>query len=279
MRLKAPAKINLALDITGIRDNGYHEVDMIMQTVKLADEITLTPTIRDGLTCTNPDVPCDDTNLCLKALNLLRTVSSHEEKMQIDIIKNIPMAAGLAGGSADAAAVLVGLNEMWGLGYSREKLMEIGVRLGADVPYCILQQTARAQGIGEVLTPIKSRLKTKVFLVTPNVAVATPLVYKKRDATEITHHPRVEMAIEALECGSLPNLFDNWGNVLQEVVLREFPVVSEVFKAMFESGMKYCLMSGSGPSVFALDPSEEAIEQFNLRKPQEWFATVTEFTD
>lgn len=271
----APAKINLALDVLAKRPDGYHEVDMIMQSLELADRITLSPHDRIELSCTKPKVPHDRRNLAWRAVEVLWEATGEKQGVLIRIEKNIPMAAGLAGGSSDAAAVLLGLNELWHLNISQKELMKIGLKLGADVPFCILQQTARAEGIGERLTPIGSRLDGEVLIVTPDFEVATKWVYQHLKTETINKHPRIPEAIEAVEAGDLELLATVWGNVLEEIVFKEFPAVFQIKQKMSECGLKYIRMSGSGPTLFALAPPRPAVEKFLATAPQQWFSCLT----
>lgn len=277
LKLLAPAKINLALDVLSRRNDGYHDVDMIMQSLTLTDEIGLESAIQIELSCQNPQVPLNRQNLAWKAAELLQQKYEVKQGVKITIHKNIPVAAGLAGGSTDAAAVLIGLNQLWDLRLSKEELMKLGMQLGADVPFCILQQTARAQGIGEILTPLKSGLDCRVLLVTPNIAVSTPFVYQKLVVAEIKKHPSISQVITALEQGDLDRLVAHWGNVLEEVVLPRYPQVKQLKEVLKRYGATHCLMSGSGPSVFALNPPEESIEGIYRELPPEWFRCVCRF--
>lgn len=277
MIIHAPAKINLALDVISKRPDGYHQVDMVMQSIELADQLTLEPAANIELSCDNPEIPKNETNLAWRAACLLQDLNGISKGVKIIINKNIPLAAGLAGGSADAAAVLIGLNELWDLGYSQLELMKLGLRLGADVPFCIMQGTARAGGIGEQLTQIDNRVKCKVLLVTPNIQVSTPVVYQKLQIDEIQYHPQISAVIAALESGDYNKFYANWGNVLEEVVLRENSLVAQVKMYFNRFGLKYCLMSGSGPTVFALDPPVETIGPFLAGLPSKWFGCLTGF--
>ncbi|NLW48956.1 MAG: 4-(cytidine 5'-diphospho)-2-C-methyl-D-erythritol kinase [Firmicutes bacterium] len=277
MIISAPAKINLALDVIARRPDGYHQVDMVMQTIELADFLTLEPAVKIELNCNMPGVPLDERNLAWRAARLIQEISGVSKGVKINISKKIPVAAGLAGGSADAAAVLIGVNNLWELGLSKSELMELGVRLGADVPFCIMRGTARARGIGEELTPVKTALKSKVLLVTPKVPIATGLIYQKLKVDEIRDHPNIPGVVTALEIGDLKRLFDIWGNVLETVVLKENPLVLQVKDYFKRFGLNYTLMSGSGPTVFTLDPPPEIVEPFLGGLPLEWFGCLTEF--
>lgn len=277
MQLLAPAKINLALDVISRRPDGYHQVDMIMQSVELADLLTLEPAAAIELSCNRDNLPTDGRNLVWRAARLLQEVTGITRGVKITLEKRIPVAAGLGGGSADAAAALIGLNELWGLGLSQAELLQIGVRLGADVPFCIMKGTARARGIGEELTPINSRLNCRVLLVTPDIPVSTASVYQKLRLDKISRRPRIDSIVAALKDGDLHRLFKSWGNVLEEVVLRENALVRSVKSYFKRFGLEDCLMSGSGPSVFTLDPPREIVEPFLKELPANWFGCLTRF--
>lgn len=277
MQILAPAKINLALDVIARRADGYHQVDMVMQSIELSDEITLEAAAGIELSCNRPELPVDERNLAWRAARLLQEISGVFSGVKIEITKKIPIAAGLAGGSADAAAVLIGLNSLWNLGLSRRELMKIGVRLGADVPFCIMKGTARAEGIGEELTPVNSSLKSDVLLVTPDIQVSTAMVYRKLRIGAIKSRPQIASVIAALEAGDRKALLGAWGNVLEPVVLNENSLVAQVKSYFNGFGITNCLMSGSGPSVFVLDPPEEIIGPFLAGLPSGWFGCLTRF--
>lgn len=279
MQILAPAKINLALDVIARRADGYHQVDMVMQSIELSDLITLEDAAEIELSCNRPELPVDERNLAWRAVRLLQEVAGVFSGVKIKIDKKIPIAAGLAGGSTDAAAVLIGLNKLWKLGLSQLELRKIGVKLGADVPFCIMGGTARAQGIGEELTRVNSKLQSDVLLITPNSPVSTALIYQKLKVENIKKHPQISVIINALEAGDREALFGTWGNVLETVVLNESSLVAEV-KSYFNSfGIGNCLMSGSGPSVFALDPPREIIKPFLTGLPSGWFGCITRFSN
>lgn len=278
MIINAPAKINLALDVLADRPDGYHEVDMVMQNIALADEIFFEPGEEIELTCSNPDIPTDKHNLAWRAADLIRRETGCLKGIKIHIEKRIPVAAGLAGGSTDAAAVLIGLNQLWKLGLSQKELMNFGVKLGADVPFCILRQTSRAEGIGEKLSTIDSKLHCNVLLITPDVPVSTALVYQSIITPEIKKHPNINEVITALETGDIDRLTKHWGNVLEEVVLKKFPMVAELKESLIcKFGLNRVLMSGSGPSVFALEPDLKIVDQIRTSLPSTWFCSMTHF--
>lgn len=277
LNLLAPAKINLALNVISRRPDGYHEVDMIMQTIDLADRLSFVNHPQLKVTCTNRRLPVDSSNLVWKAAALLKEGMGFSGGAKIHITKKIPIAAGLAGGSSDAATALMGLNRLWGLGLTQNQLMAIGVKLGADVPFCIRQGTARAQGIGEQLTGINTKLAPELLLVTPDIQVSTQLIYQRLQLDQLKIRPRIEPAIAALESGDLDKLHSSWGNVLEAVAVKEFPIILQVKEYFRKFGLSINLMSGSGPTVFALNPPRELITSFINGLPWGWFGCITRF--
>lgn len=281
--IQAPAKINLALDVLAKRSDGYHEVDMIMQTITLADQLSF-ELIRDSkieLLTNTGLVPDDQRNLVWKAVQLIRRETGYSGGVRIRLNKRIPVAAGLAGGSSDAAATLKALNYLWKLGLSLEQLLELGARLGADVPFCILQGTARCRGIGEKLSPIRRpRGSTpRVLLVNPGIAVPTALIYQRLELERIKQHPAVNEAVAALEQDDWRRLEASWGNLLETVTCNEFPVVQRVKEYFRDFRLIHNLMSGSGPSVFALNPPEAIIRPFLEGLPAGWSGYLADFID
>jgi len=272
----APAKINLSLDVLFKRADGYHEVDMVMQSLELADCLTFKEASEVKLTCNRLDLPIDHQNIIWRAIKLLQEELQISKGIEIHLEKKIPMAAGLAGGSTDAAITLMALNEIWSLGLSQTQLLAFGLKLGADVPFCIMQGTARARGIGEKLQSLPLASELEVLLVTPNVSVATPVVYQGLCLAKIKRRPKTEAVINALSTGETIKIIEHWGNVLEEPALEKFPVINEV-KALFEKFGLSSLMSGSGPTVFALAPSREKALLFLESVPSEWFACLTKF--
>ncbi len=275
--LFAPAKINLALDVLYKRPDGYHEIDSVMQTISLADQLTFENSDTIELSTNVKNLPVDQGNLAWKAVNLLLQETGINKGIKIHITKKIPIAAGLAGGSTDAAGVLIALNHLWGLGLSIDELMLLGVKLGADVPFCIQKGTARARGIGENLTGINSNLKCNLLVVTPNINVSTALAYSKIQPESITRRPQMEEVITALETGNIQELSHNWGNVFEETVLADYPEVVKVKNILNKFGLNINLMSGSGPTVFALNPPTNMVKQFLRELPSEWFGCLAYF--
>ena len=255
INLKALAKINLGLDVTGIRDDGYHEVSMIMQTINLYDRVTLKKAKADGVFLeTNVKyLPVGPKNLCCRAAQLLIDEFKLEPGVKIKLDKHIPVAAGMAGGSTDAAAVLYGMNKLYDLGLTRQQLMERGVKIGADVPYCLLRGTALAEGIGEKLTPITPMMKCFVLVAKPPVDVSTKQVYTALDAKfDSVKHPDITALIRDIESADLKSLCSHLGNVLAEVTILLHPEIAKIKELMLKGGAAGSMMSGSGPTVFGL---------------------------
>ena len=254
IELKALAKINLGLDVLGRRENGYHDVRMIMQSIYLYDDVKIELTAKPGIEVrTNLYfLPIDENNIAYKAAALLIDEFEIREGVIITLDKHIPVAAGMAGGSSNAAAVLFGMNRMFGLGLSKKGLMERGVKLGADVPYCIMRGTVLAEGIGEELTVLPAMPKCTVLVAKPAISVSTKVVYEALDAKEILKHPDIDALIDGLEKGSLPDIAAAMGNVLEDVTIPLYPVIEDIKKEMNAAGALNAMMSGSGPTVFGL---------------------------
>ena len=254
LELKALAKINLGLDVLGVRDNGYHDVRMVMQTIYLHDNVTIQKTGTPGITVkTNLSfLPTNENNIAYKAAKLLIDEFQLEGGVEIVLDKHIPVAAGLAGGSSNAAAVLVGMNKLFQLNLSEEELMKRGVQLGADVPYCIMRGTALAEGIGEVLTPLAPLPKCYILVAKPPINVSTKVVYEKLDSHEIEVHPDIDGILEGLDCGDLKKIADCMGNVLEKVTIEDYPIIEDIKNVMKENGAMNAMMSGSGPTFFGI---------------------------
>ena len=254
LELKALGKINLGLDVLGRRENGYHDVRMVMQTVYLYDRIIMkkskTPGIR--LETNLYYLPVNENNLAYQAAQMLMDEFHMEEGVSIQLDKHIPVAAGMAGGSSNAAAVLFGMNRMFSLGLSQKELMERGVKLGADVPYCIMRGTVLAEGIGEILTPLSPMPKCYVLIAKPAISVSTKMVYEKLDALEITEHPDIDGILNGLARKNIHKVAECMGNVLEQVTIPVYPVIEQIKNVMKEGGAMNAMMSGSGPTVFGL---------------------------
>lgn len=272
IKLRALAKINLGLDVTGCREDGYHEVKMVMQTIFLYDRIFLRITKKPGIEIvTNlPYLPVNENNLAYKAAKLLLDEFDLKTGVKIEIQKYIPVAAGMAGGSTDAAAVLYGMNKLLKLKLSTQALMERGVKLGADVPYCIMRGTALAEGIGEKLTPLPSMPPCTILIAKPPVSVSTKYVYDNLILDEHTNHPNIDILLADLERGDLNGLSGHMGNLLESVTVEKFPVILEIEQVMRQNGAINAMMSGSGPTVFGIyDNKESAKNAFKeIRKKQ-----------
>ena len=265
IQLKALAKINLGLDVLRRREDGYHEVKMIMQTIGLHDDLEIRKTKTPGIQVkTNLYyLPTNENNLVYKAAKLLMDEFQIQDGVSIQLKKRIPVAAGMAGGSSDGAAVLWGINQMYGLGLSMQALMERGVRLGADVPYCIQRGTALAEGIGEKLSVLPPMPKCTILIAKPGISVSTKFVYENLPANDLTpeQHPDVDSMIEAMRQKDLRLLCSRLGNVLETVTIPAYPVINEIKRTMIDNGAIGSMMSGSGPTVFGIFDSPAAAKQ------------------
>ena len=265
IQLKALAKINLGLDVLRRREDGYHEVKMIMQTIGLHDDLEIRKTKTPGIQVkTNLYyLPTNENNLVYKAAKLLMDEFQIQDGVSIQLKKRIPVAAGMAGGSSDGAAVLWGINQMYGLGLSMQALMERGVRLGADVPYCIMRGTALSEGIGEILTPLPPMPKCTILIAKPGISVSTKFVYENLHANDLKpeQHPDVDSMIEAMRQKDLGLLCSRMGNVLETVTIPAYPVINEIKRTMMDNGAIGSMMSGSGPTVFGIFDSPVAAKQ------------------
>ena len=261
--LKALAKINLGLDVTGEREDGYHDVRMIMQSIHLYDrvEIRRTRSPKIHLDVNLYYLPIDENNLVYQAAQLMKEKYKIRDGVRITLSKFIPVAAGLAGGSSDAAAVLVGMNRLFKLGLRQEELIETGKVLGADVPFCIMRGTVLAEGIGEILTPLPQMPRCPVLIAKPGVSVSTKEVYKNLRLYEGIKHPDIDAQIEAVKAHDLKGIADSMGNILETVTIPKYPVIKDIKKIMRENGALNAMMSGSGPTVFGLFPNEKEIQK------------------
>lgn len=265
MQLKALAKINLGLDVLRRREDGYHEVRMIMQTVHIFDQLQLEKKRDTGISVrTNLYyLPENENNLVYKAAKLLWDEFGLPGGISIQLKKYIPVAAGMAGGSSDAAAVLFGMNRMYDLGLSMEELMQRGVKIGADVPYCIMRGTALAEGIGEVLSPLPPLPPCTILVAKPGIGVSTRFVFENLKANELESHPDIDGMLEALKNQDLKALAGHMtlGNVLETVTIPAYPVIRKLKDAMIRGGALATLMSGSGPTVFGIFDSRQAAKR------------------
>lgn len=262
MKLRAYAKINLGLDVLRRREDGYHDVKMIMQTIQMYDMLEMEKSEKPGihLTTNLSYIPVNENNLVYKAAKLLMNQYGIEEGITINLNKFIPVAAGMAGGSSDAAATLVGVNKMFQLGLTRQQLMELGVKIGADVPYCVMRGTALAEGIGEKLTVLPPMPPCYVLIGKPGISVSTKFVYTNLNLGPDTHHPDIDGMIQALEKRDLYGITDRMENVLEKVTIPEYPVIETIKNHMKAHGAVNAMMSGSGPTVFGIFDDKEKAE-------------------
>lgn len=263
IKLKAYAKINLGLDVVKKREDGYHEVRMIMQTISLHDKLTIKVTDHPSIRMnTNlPYLPNDDNNIVYKAASLLKTEFGIKQGVYINLEKKIPVSAGLAGGSSDAAATLHGMNRLFHLNLSKEELMKFGLKLGADVPYCIMRGTALSEGIGEILTPLPPFPKCYVLIVKPPINVSTKYVYENLKIDDSILHPDIDGIIRYIKEENLLETVKLFGNVLETVTQRDYPIIKNIKDTMLEFGALTSLMSGSGPTVFGIFDDKKKVEK------------------
>ena len=261
--LKALAKINLGLDVVRRREDGYHEVRMIMQTIQLYDRLDIKRTQEPGIQIqTNLSfLPVNENNLIYKAAKLLMDEFSITDGVSVKLDKRIPVAAGMAGGSTDAAAMLIGVNRLFSLGLTKRELMERGVQIGADVPYCIMRGTALAEGIGEALSPLPPMVKCPVLIAKPAISVSTKFVYQNLKLDDTTIHPDIDRLIDDIKAKNLHDIAAHMGNVLETVTIPNYPVIDEIKKHMLSNGAVGAMMSGSGPTVFGLFDDEDTAKK------------------
>ena len=254
MQLRAMAKINLGLDVVRKREDGYHEVRMIMQTIRMFDRVTVyripEPEIR--ISSNLHFLPVNENNIAYKAARMMLESQPVRGGVSISLQKRIPVAAGMAGGSADAAAVLYAMNRIFYMGYTLEELMDFGLRLGADVPYCLMRGTALAEGIGEELTRLPACPPCYVGIAKPAISVSTRFVYENLRLDETTRHPDIYGLADAICRQDLYGMLPYMGNVLESVTIPAYPIIGEIKERFMENGALISLMSGSGPTVFAL---------------------------
>lgn len=259
---KAYAKINIGLDVLRRREDGYHELKMIMQTVDICDDLVFEKAAQPGIVIRtdHEELPVDGNNLIYKAADLLFREKGITEGVQITLTKRIPIAAGMAGGSSDAAATMHGVNELFGMGYSIQELQELGVKLGADIPYCLVGGTMLSEGIGEILTPLPAPPDCFLVVAKPDINVSTAFVYGNLHANRLTYHPDIDGMVRALQIGNLRGITDRLGNVLETVTIKEYPIIEEIKELMRSMGAENTLMSGSGPSVFGIYTDRKTAE-------------------
>ena len=260
--IKAMAKVNLGLDVLRRRENGYHDVKMVMQTVNLYDTLTLSK-IDEGIVITTNtgELPLNEDNLIYKAAKLLLEYVDKKAGVSIHLDKRIPIAAGMAGGSTDAASTLLGINELYNLDLTKEELAEVGVKIGADVPYCIYGGTYLSEGIGEVLTKLPDAPDCYVVIAKPGIGVSTKYVYENLHIETVEKHPDIDGMIDAIKTGSLDGVTEKMENVLETVTIKRYPEIETMKKCLLENGAENALMSGSGPTVFGIFKEEKIAKQ------------------
>ncbi|MCQ2491958.1 MAG: 4-(cytidine 5'-diphospho)-2-C-methyl-D-erythritol kinase [Lachnospiraceae bacterium] len=263
LQLRGYGKINLGLDVVRKREDGYHELRMIMQTVELYDVITMKVIPEDEirLSVNLSFLPTNKNNLIYKAAELLKNEFNIKEGVEISLEKKIPVAAGMAGGSTDCAATLVGMNRLFNLKLSKKQLMEYGVTLGADVPYCVMRGTALSEGIGEILTPLPPMPDCYILLAKPGISVSTKYVYQNLRANELEHHPDIDGIVDAIKNDDLQGICDRLENVLETVTCKDYPMIEEIKQYMRDAGAINSLMSGSGPTIFGIFDDKETAKK------------------
>lgn len=260
MKKKAYAKINLVLDVVNKRSDGYHNVNMIMQSIGLYDIIYVEKSLNSIEISGTGNVPYDKTNLAYRAAKLFFDVTGYRTGAKIHIIKNIPVCAGMAGGSSDAAAVMAALNELYGKPLNTRRLMKISSKLGADVPYCIKGGTASAEGIGDIIKPLKSIKKTNVVVIKPPINISTPWAYSSLELDTL-YHPDADSAKKAIEDGDMKALYSLMGNSFEKSIFEAYPEIKEIKDTLKDMGADASLMSGSGSAVFGLFENEEKAQK------------------
>lgn len=257
LKINAYAKINLTLKVLGKREDGYHELETVMQTIALHDVLTLTE-CKDNIKLTVEGMaPVGEDNLVYRAAKLIQKQCGCQKGVQINLVKNIPMEAGLAGGSTDAAATLIGLNKLWKLELNLNELLRLGEKLGADVPFCLYRGTALAQGKGEILTPLKAVPKMGIVLIKPSFGVSTADVFQRFSKASLGKRPNTQAMINAVEEGNVTEIAHNLANDLEYVTLEMYPELNKIKMQLESLAVEGVLMSGSGPTIFALTKDEE----------------------
>jgi len=267
LKQRAYAKINLSLDVVRRREDGYHEVKMIMQTIGIYDEIRMEKceegihvTVSMGEGFLGETLPADENNLVYKAAKLIMESFGVTEGVRVYLKKQIPLAAGMAGGSTDAAAVFRGMNELFALGMDVEKMKKLAVKIGADVPYCIEGGTMLSEGIGEILTPLRQAPDFNLLIAKPDISVSTKNVYENLDLQTLKYHPDVDGMVTAIQNGDRNGILERMANVLESVTLEQYPVIRKIKTFMIENGAQNALMSGSGPTVFGIYKDQASAE-------------------
>lgn len=279
--INAPAKINIGLDVLRRREDGYHEVKMIMQSIRLFDRLTLEKTDKPEihLTTNLSFLPVNEDNLVYRSAKMLMEEFHISGGLNIHLDKRIPVAAGMAGGSTDAASCMLAINELYDLGLGKRNLMKRGVKLGADIPYCVLKGTALSEGIGEKLSTIPAMPDCHILIAKPGIHVSTKFVYENLVLDENTVHPDIDRMIAAMKKRDLGELCEHIGNVLETVTIPAHPQIAAIKECMMEHGALGSLMSGSGPTVFGIfdDPEKAAFAKEKCRElPYKCFVFVTD---
>lgn len=270
--LKARAKVNIGLDITGVLENGYHLVDMIMQTLQLHDEVTIRKKRETGIEIRSNlrYLPVNENNIVYQAAKMMVDEFQIQDGLRFDIKKEIPVAAGMAGGSADAASTLIGINRMYQLSLSTQELCIRGLKLGADVPYCIQGGTMHATGIGEHLERITAMPDCFVVVVKPKASASTKIVYQKFDQLSQVIHPNMTQLLLQMEDKSLNGIAAAMGNVLEQVTIPMIPEIASIKEVLLKNGALNAMMSGSGPTVFGLytdrTQADRAVAELSYKK-------------
>lgn len=269
IEIKAMAKVNLGLDVVGRRANGYHDVKMVMQTVNLYDTLTLTK-IEEGIRITSNtgELPLNEDNLIYKAARQLMEYTGKKMGVSIHLKKRIPIAAGMAGGSTDAAATLLGLNELYNLNLTKETLAQVGVKIGADVPYCIYGGTCLSEGIGEVLTKLPDAPDCYLVIAKPPISVSTKYVYENLHIENVVKHPDIDGMVRAIREADPEGVISRMENVLENVTIKRYPQIAAIKESLLANGARGALMSGSGPTVFGIFETENEAKRalFNVQK-------------
>lgn len=269
LSLQAMAKINLGLDVLRRREDGYHEVKMVMQTVDICDRLDFLKLEEDCIRVeTNrEELPADEHNLIYKAVRLMKETFGIREGISVKLEKNIPIAAGMAGGSTDAAAAIHGMDRLFELGLTLEEKQKLGVKIGADVPYCLMGGTALSEGIGEVLTKLPDVPDAFLVVAKPDIDVSTKFVYGNLRADSLSRHPDIDGMVESIRQGDLRGIADRMENVLETVTVKHYPIIEEMKAFLKEQGAMNALMSGSGPTVFGIfDDGETALTAYEAMR-------------
>jgi 4-diphosphocytidyl-2-C-methyl-D-erythritol kinase len=262
IKLRANAKINLFLDVLDKRSDGYHNIETIFQSIDLHDVLTIQKSESINITCNNPKVPLDSTNLVYKAVDILLKDSKKDFGVNIHITKNIPIGGGLAGGSADASATLIGLNKLWDLGYSFDELLKFGVKLGSDVPFCMIGGTALGKGRGEDLRIIGKFPNAYIVLANPVIEISTAWAYKQLSNLGLTRNRKDgNILLEKIQQGDLTDIGSHFHNVFEQIVIQEYPIIEKIKTEMLKHNVLGAMMTGSGSTVFAITNDEKVANE------------------